>query len=142
MPKLNTFKGLYTPLNPHKYIGQERPFYRSSWEFSFMRYLDTHDKIIYWASESIKIPYKNPITGKNTIYIPDFFLICDTKKGRKSFLVEIKPKSQTSIKESKSNYDKLNAVVNEYKWRAAQIWCKSKGMEFIILTEKELFSLT
>lgn len=107
-----------------------------------MRYLDTHEKIIYWASESVKIPYKNPFTGKNTVYIPDFFLVCETRNGKKkSFLVEIKPKSQTSIKESKSNYDRLNAILNEYKWRAALSWCQSKGIEFVILTEKELFSL-
>jgi hypothetical protein len=31
-------------------------------------------------------------------------------------------------------------VKNRAKWQAAEQWCKKKGYEFCILTEKELFS--
>lgn len=142
MPKLRTYKGFYSLLNPGKYVGESKPVYRSSWEFSFMRYLDQHPKVLFWASESLKITYKNPITGKYTVYVPDFFLVVEDKKGsRKGYVIEIKPKSQTSISESKNNYDKMNAIINQYKWSAAKAWCDHMGFEFLVLTEKELFSL-
>ena len=39
-----------------------------------MRFCDEHPGVTQWASEAIKIPYRNPLTGKNTIYVPDFFI--------------------------------------------------------------------
>ena len=57
-----TAKGKFTPKNPEKYIGQRDPTYRSSWELSFMLFCDNNPAIENWASESIKIPYKDPLT--------------------------------------------------------------------------------
>ena len=65
--------GKFTPKNPEKYIGTYPISYRSSWELVFMNKCDTHPNIKQWASESIKIPYRNPLTKKHTYYIPDFF---------------------------------------------------------------------
>ena len=66
--------GFYQLLNPEKYVGINVPMYRSSWEFSFMNFCDTNPNILKWASEAIKIPYRNPLTGKQTVYVPDFFI--------------------------------------------------------------------
>jgi len=66
-------QGKYTIKNPSKYVGGRSPTYRSSWEFTFMKFCDEHQSIQQWASEAIKIPYKNPLSGKQTIYVPDFF---------------------------------------------------------------------
>ena len=35
-----------------------------------------------WASESIKIPFQNPLTGRHTVYVPDFFIQYNNKNGK------------------------------------------------------------
>ena len=40
-----------------------------------MRLCDEHPNVAKWASESIKIPYRHPFTGKYTVYVPDFFVV-------------------------------------------------------------------
>ena len=67
-------RGLYEIANTNKYAGLKKPTYRSSWEHAFMRLCDEHPNVYKWASESIKIPYRHPFTGKYTIYVPDFFV--------------------------------------------------------------------
>ena len=90
-------RGPFTPKYPDKYIGKKTPTYRSSWEWAFMNFCDNNPSIINWASESIKIPYQNPLTGKHTIYVPDFFIQYVDKNGKSmSELIEIKPKKQTT----------------------------------------------
>ena len=68
-------QGTYEPTNKEKYIGKHLPRYRSGWELQFMRMCDKHPNILGWASESHRIPYRNPLTGKATTYVPDFFII-------------------------------------------------------------------
>ena len=75
-------KGKFTPKNPEKYIGIKSPTYRSSWEFAFMNFCDSHPSIQKWASESIKIPYQNPLTRRVTVYVPDFFIQYLDKNNR------------------------------------------------------------
>ena len=74
-------QGKYNLKNPTKYVGRKTPTYRSSWEFAFMKFCDENPAIQAWASEAVKIPYRNPLTGKATIYVPDFFIQYKTKKG-------------------------------------------------------------
>ena len=65
-------QGRYAILNPDKYIGNSTPKYRSGWELTFMRFCDNHPGVINWASESLRIPYINPFTGKQTTYFRRF----------------------------------------------------------------------
>ena len=89
-------QGQYVVQNPNKYVGQKMPFARSSWETAFMRFCDNHPNILKWASENVKIPYRNPYTGKITNYVPDFMVQYQDKNGKTLVeLIEIKPKSQT-----------------------------------------------
>lgn len=134
-------QGFYTPKNPAKYIGKGKIRYRSGWELTFMMFCDNNDKILNWASESIQIPYRNPLTGKQTIYVPDFFIVYQDKMGRKiAELVEIKPKKQTMIEEKITNArDRAAVVINHAKWAAANQWCKQSGITFRVITENELF---
>ena len=67
-------QGTYTVMKPQKYAGKGAPKYRSGWELAFMRFCDSNDHIITWSSESLAIPYRNPMTGKPTRYIPDFLI--------------------------------------------------------------------
>lgn len=134
-------KGKFTPTNPQKYIGKGSPTWRSSWEMVFMTFCDTNDSVLYWASESLIIPYIHPFTGKKTNYIPDFFVVYENKFGKKiAEVVEIKPKKQ-SIIESKTASAKAKAVVaiNHAKWRAATAYCKTKGYVFRVITEEDIF---
>ena len=60
-------QGEFIPKNPQKIIGKSVPVYRSSWEFTFMCFCDNNPAIVQWASEAIQIPYRNPVTNKQTI---------------------------------------------------------------------------
>jgi hypothetical protein len=133
-------QGIYEVKNPQKYVGSGKPKYRSGWEMSFFMFCDNNPAILQWASEAIKIPYRNPLTGKQTIYIPDIFMVYQNKFGQKiAEVVEIKPSKQTVLTEAKSRKDKLAVALNHAKWQAANAWCKSQGIKFRVVTEKELF---
>lgn len=137
----NYAKGKFTPKNPDKYIGKNQPRYRSSWELVFMNFCDNNKNIIKWASESIHVPYRNPLTGKQTIYVPDFFVLYEDKFGnKKAEVIEIKPKKQSLI-ESKvtSARDKAAVVLNHAKWKAANEFCKRSGLVFRVITEDQIF---
>lgn len=134
-------QGIFTPKNGHKYIGKHKPKYRSGWELTFMTFCDTNKNVTYWASESMAIPYMNPVTGKKANYIPDFFVVYQNKYGKQlAEVVEIKPKKQSLI-ESKiaSAKDRMIVAVNHAKWAAAMAYCKAQGFSFRVITEDDLF---
>jgi len=133
-------QGTYTIQNPQKYAGKKEPRYRSGWELAFMRFCDSNDNIVMWASESINIPYRNPLTGKQTIYVPDFIVQYRNKNNKViTEMIEIKPKKQ-SVLESKANAkDRAVVAVNYAKWDAAQKWCKRQGITFRVVTEDDIF---
>ena len=127
--------------HPDKYIGKKTPRYRSSWEWAFMRFCDNNPSITQWASESIQIPYRNPLTGRNTIYVPDFFIVYNSKKQDKvAELIEVKPNNQARRKDLGKNAQNQAAyVVNRAKWEAANKWAKGKGIRFRVITESDMF---
>ena len=134
-------QGKYNLKHPDKYVGKKTPTYRSSWEFHFMKFCDENPAIAAWASEAIKIPYRSPITGKPTVYVPDFFIQYKDKKGaHKVEVIEIKP-SNRAMRESigKNKQNQASYAINMAKWEAAGKYCKSKGIGFRVITEKELF---
>ncbi len=134
-------KGVYKVLNPEKYVGNKMPTYRSSWEFTFMSFCDNNPSIQQWSSEPIKIPYKDPLTGKQTVYVPDFLIIYLDKNMKKhAELIEIKPAKQTlKEKVGKNPYDQAQYVKNMAKWAAASNWCKQQGISFRIINESDIF---
>jgi hypothetical protein len=134
-------QGFFIPKNPEKYVGNGKIRYRSSWEMTFMIFCDSNPKVIKWASESIQIPYRNPLSGKQTIYVPDFFVVYQDRNGKTiSELIEIKPKAQTMITEkTRSARDRASIAVNHYKWQAANAWCSRMGIKFRVITENDIF---
>jgi hypothetical protein len=105
-----------------------------------MHFLDNNDHILQWASESIQIPYRHPLTGKQTIYVPDFLITYRTKQNTlRAELIEIKPKKQSMIEEKMSSKDRAVVAINYAKWDQAQRWCAKQGIHFRILTEDQLF---
>lgn len=133
-------KGLYQVKNKEKYIGQRIPTYRSSWESTFMLFLDNHPSILQWASESISIEYRDPLTGKNKRYFPDFFIIyLDADGVKHAEIIEIKPTNQTGQVKTKSKINQAQILKNHAKWNAALAYAAKNGCSFRILTELELF---
>lgn len=139
MPKFA--QGRFEIKNPQKYVGTKAPLARSSWETVFMRMLDEHPGVESWASESIKIPYRHPITGKHTIYVPDFFIVYKDKNGKKNAeVVEVKPKNQTMRENvGRSRYNQEQYIINMAKWEAASKWCKQQRVRFRIISEEDIF---
>jgi hypothetical protein len=134
-------QGRFSMKNPEKYVGLKTPLSRSSWEYVFMRTLDEHPGVEKWASESVQIPYRDPLTGRQTIYIPDFFIVYNDKNGKKhAELVEVKPANQTFLEKVGNNsYNQAQYVKNLAKWEAAAAWCKQKNIKFRIVNETDIF---
>ena len=98
--------------------------YRSSWEKVFAQWLDHNDDVLMWSSEPFPIPYISPKDNQVHRYYIDFIFTTRSEK----FLIEIKPKSQTTDKH----------LINQAKWDSARQYCKKIGATFLIITEKEL----
>jgi hypothetical protein len=134
-------KGVYAVKNPEKYVGSNQPVYRSGWEHTFMLFCDNNPAIQEWASEPVKIPYRDPLTGRQTVYVPDFLIkYIDRNQRAHVEIVEIKPaKQQILEKVGKNAYDQAQFVKNMAKWESAQAWCKQRGIRFRIINENDIF---
>ena len=133
-------QGYYEVLNADKYVGKGKPRYRSGWEFSFMKFCDTNDHILQWASESIVIPYRHPLTGRMTNYVPDFLITYRTRDNRMcAEVIEIKPKKQSVVESKASARDRAVVAVNYSKWDAATKWCRRQGLQFRVINEDQIF---
>ncbi len=135
-PQKHEFK----PMNPEKYIGDYPIISRSSWEWEFMKMCDDLSTIITWASEPHAIPYRDPVTGLQKLYIPDFLVTFLINREPVTQLIEIKP-----IKEAVSGLANNSAGMalvarNNAKWEAAQAWCHRRGIEFRVMDETQLYS--
>jgi hypothetical protein len=136
----NFRQGAYLVKNSGKYVGKGTPRYRSGWEMTFMMFLDSNDNIVQWASESISIPYRNPITGRQSMYIPDFFVTYrDRNNQTRAELIEIKPKKQSLIESRMSDRDRAIVAVNYAKWDAATKWARRNGLTFRVINEDQIF---
>jgi len=147
------YKGRYSPENPSKYRGDPtKIIYRSLWERKFMIYCDTNVNVLEWASEEVIIPYKDPTSGKNRKYYPDFWVKYLDKDGKIAIrLIEVKPKRQLKEPDPKKKYNTptgrlstkyVNEVktyaINQAKFKAANEFCLDRKWQFQILTEDHL----
>ena len=137
-----SYKGLYKPTHPKKYVGDHRKIvYRSLLERRFMRYCDLNQDILFWASEELPIRYFNPIDKKYHRYFPDF--VVKTSKQKK-YMIEVKPsrqigKPKPGKKKTKSYMrESFEYIKNQAKWQAAKSYCEDNGLEFKIISEKDL----
>ena len=133
-------QGKFQIQNPNKYIGKGDPTYRSSWEFAFMQFCDNNPAVVQWASEAIHVNYRNPFTGKNTIYVPDFLIIYIDKNGKRhGEVIEVKPSKETTMEAAKTQRDKAAVALNMFKWEAARKFCAAQGLRFRIVNEQDIF---
>ena len=137
-----SYKGLYKATNPKKYVGNTNQIvYRSLLERRFMRYCDLNPDILFWASEELPVRYYNPLDKKFHRYFPDF--VVKTVNNDK-YMIEIKPSRQ--VKKPKTPKRKTKAymresfeyIKNQAKWQAAKSYCDDNGMQFKLITEKDL----
>jgi len=141
-----SYKGKFRPSNYKKYKGDPTNIiYRSLWELRFMRWCDTNENVLEYASEEFWIPYRSPLDNRVHRYFPDFYIKVRESDGSiKKYVIEVKPMRQVNQpKVQKRKTQKYIAEVKEYaknqaKWEAAREYCKDRMMEFKIITENEL----
>ena len=106
-----------------------------------MRYCDLNEDILFWASEELQIRYYSPLDNKYHRYFPDF--VVKTVSGDK-YMIEIKPSRQVgkpkAPKKKTKSYmrESFEYIKNQAKWSAAKQYCEDNGMQFKIITEKDL----
>lgn len=140
-----TYKGLYKPENPEKYLGDPSNIvFRSLWERHVMIFLDKNANVIKWGSEEIAIPYVSPIDGKVHRYFPDFVVVAVEGSGYKTMILEVKPHKETvppkppKRKTKKYLTEEITYTVNMAKFTAAEKFCEEKGWTFQVITEHKL----
>jgi len=139
-------QGVFRPLNPEKYNGTLPIIYRSGLELQYFRFLDKNPRILTWSSESIVVPYQNPLTGRVHRYFVDNSATMRDEKGSiVKYLIEIKPYSKLTPPPPSNKRKPQNTVMlqreylqNKAKWEAASQWSQKHGYKFIILTEKNM----
>jgi hypothetical protein len=133
-------QGTFLMKHPEKYVGNKAPYFRSGWEWSVMSTFDSHLSILHWSSESLEIPYYDPLMQKMRKYIPDFLIEYIDSSGVKHVeLIEVKPASQTGQKKTRSKKNQEQIIINTAKWESARDYCSKNGIGFRILTENEIF---
>ena len=141
------YQGIYKVINESKYVKGDvkNVIYRSGLEKSYYSYCDKNPNVLKWQSEETIIPYVSPIDQRWHRYFVDLYMEVLTRDGTiKKFLIEIKPASQIHEPRKKTKITKGYMelckawIINQAKWSAAEEYCKKNGMEFKILTEKDL----
>lgn len=134
----------WLPKNKEKYVGDiDNIISRSSWETKFLVWCDSNPNVIRYASEEVVVPYISPVDGKQHRYFVDFLVMVKTRTGDiRKYAVEIKPEAQTIPPKTRNKKRLLTETatyaVNQAKWKAADLYFTSKGVAFIVLTEKHL----
>jgi hypothetical protein len=144
-------QGYFRPQNPEKYVGDPTNIiYRSSWEFKFLKWLDSSPSVTKYSSEPMGIPYYNPLDKRGHVYYIDFFVRILSSAGvEESWLIEVKPNKYVNPPEKPKRFtDKQAAnyayaakqfIVNQAKFEAAREYAGQKGIKFGIITENFLF---
>lgn len=134
-------QGFFKPKHPEKYKGDVNNIaMRSSWEFSFAKFLDGNPNVLEWASEEFFIQYFNPVKQRTARYYPDFWVKYKNKHGEIiEEVIEVKPYNQVQRPKRGNKYEQLQWVVNMAKWDAAIKFCKQRNLKFRVLTENSLF---
>lgn len=150
MAKKRTFRefkqGIYRPTHKEKCLNKEPVVYRSMLECRAMRFFDNSANVIKWGSEIVIIPYKK--FDRMARYFVDIYAEMKIGDQIKKFIFEIKPFSQTKEpvasnrkKQSTILYENKQYAINTAKWEAATKFATLKGMEFGLLTEKNIEQL-
>lgn len=140
-----SYKGRYQIKKPEKYAGDpSKVVYRSLWERNAFRWCENNPKVKLWNSEDVVIPYVYSVDKSLHRYYVD--LLIEMVDG-KIYLVEIKPKKETSPpktpKRKTKRYinEQLTFIKNHDKWNAANKFAERSGWKFQVWTEDTLKNL-
>lgn len=123
------YKNGFNP-NTHHHSGWHKSnkagivFHRSSYEKKAFIKLDNMENVEKYEVETVRIPYFNPITQNESIFIVD--ILIQFKNGSK-MLVEIKPQCW------------LDNLKNNAKIKALNEWCEKEKISYEIWDEYFLF---
>ena len=139
-------KRKFVPVFPEKYSGDPTNIImRSSWETKFASWCDKNPSIVKWHSEETVVPYRCQTDNKIHRYFIDFKIDVKNTAGHiKTYLVELKPAMQTQPpkfpgrRTQRYLTESMAFIKNQSKWKAATEYCKDRGWEFKVITEKEL----
>ena len=140
-----SYKGRYTIKKPEKYAGDPtKVVYRSLWERNAFRWCENNPDVKLWNSEDVVVPYVYSVDKSLHRYYVD--LLIQMKNG-KTYLIEIKPKKETSPPKSPKRKTKrylneqLTYIKNTDKWKAADKFAEHNGWKFQVWTEDTLKNL-
>lgn len=139
MAKFRTYD--YQIINPEKFTnGGKSLTVKSSWELEFAKHCDLIPSVISWGYETTQIPYRDPLTGKQKIYIPDFFVKIAQRDGyAKDMVFEIKPMHEQLDEHARNRQDAALIARNNAKWMAATQWADRHSAEFQVLNQNDIF---
>ena len=137
-------KGIFEAKNPQKWVNS-KIIHRSGLERKWFTLFDLDPNVLAIGSETIIVPYFDPVKQKMRKYYVDNVIKYKDRDGNiKIKLIEIKcysesiqPKKPKRITNAyKSSV--MTFITNEAKWEAATKYAKARGWEFCVLTEKHL----
>jgi hypothetical protein len=137
--------------HPEKYADNQDIVYRSGLERNYFYAFDKNPAVLKWMSESLIIPYCNPLKdGRISRYYPDIILKMKDKEDKIiNMILEIKPQSELNnllnIQNLKNTTKKFwRALQNKAKWEASISYCEKQQQKtsekwiFMVITEKDL----
>lgn len=138
-------KGIFKPRNPQKWVNPGKIIHRSGLERKWFTLFDLDPNVLAIGSETIIVPYFDPVQNKMRNYYVDNVIKYKDREGNvKVKLIEIKcweeahqPKRPSRLTES-YKHSVLTYVTNEAKWKAADKFARARGWEFAVLTERHL----
>ena len=149
-------QGEYICKYPEKYIGTGKILYKSGLEQRMMFWCDNNKNVIRWSYEKNIIEYPKPIFENSQLhhietrrYFLDFYAeILDKTGNIKKFLIEVKcrketlppirPKKITPKNNKRYLHECETYAINSAKWNQANLFCKAKGWNFIIITDDRI----
>ena len=138
-------QGFYNPKNPDKYIKNSKIIYRSGLELKLFRWADNNPNVLEWSAEPFSITYFDTVLKRERQYHLDAYVKIKEGDKIKKYLIEVKPWKQTQEPKSTKGKKKSNLLYEQVtwrnncdKWECSKEFAKKHGMEFIIITEKEL----
>jgi len=167
-PNAKSRQGYYRLVNKEKYIGDPNLIiFRSSWEFSFCKFLDMSKSVKRWSSEPVSIPYydrvskleecaklgldpNNPSNWEVKNYNTDFWYEVDNGMDKlEKVFVEIKPsyklkKPTPPPKDAPLKEQRIfvraakEYLINEAKFAALKEWAERNGAKFYVFDENIL----
>lgn len=146
----NYKQGIFKPLNPKKCLNKKGDIvFRSFLEYKVMNLCDKNPNVLEWSSEKNIVPYFHPVENRVARYFIDFYIQLKTESGIRKCLIEVKPERQTKppVPSNKKKletvlYENVQYAINKAKWDAAKQYAKKKGMEFMLLTETDIDTIT